>query len=188
MFWIFRYFYLLPIFFFKVCLHRADRPDEAEQCVSFNVNPMFYLSAVPLDSRAYFLRLESSLSKKDYVYSSADVPVSANVTFRHIVLPFSASRRQLEPEITPGTMWVLPLAFLIAALYFRRDTVAPAVTDWVQQLSGKITGKTTAVKDKRRTVNVSSAATVQGANEGSFDDYLTGGPTGPLKKRKTAVK
>ncbi|GAU88602.1 hypothetical protein RvY_01272 [Ramazzottius varieornatus] len=172
----------------KVCLYRADRPDEAQQCVSFTVNPMFYLNAVPLDNRAYFLRLESTLSKKDFIYSPSDVPITANVTFRHIVLPFSASRRQLEPEITPGTMWVLPLIFVAAALYFKRDTVSPTVLDIVQQLSGKIAGRNAGGKDRRKAASSTSTATTPSSNEASFDDYLSGGPTGGVKKRKTVAK
>ncbi|XP_055331310.1 BOS complex subunit NOMO3-like [Paramacrobiotus metropolitanus] len=169
----------------KVCLYRADRPDESVQCVSFSISPLFQFSPVPLDNRNYIIRVESSLSQKDYVFTSPDLHVTANSTFRHFVLSFTARRRLSEPEITPATMWIVPLVIVCTIAYFNRSNILPTFHKVVSIIT-KTAVKSTAGKDRKKPQR-STSPLPQGAGDGSFEDYLAGGPIG-VKKRTKAAK
>lgn len=167
----------------QVCLYRTERPDESLQCISFTISPMFEFTSVPLDSRSYILRIESSLSKKEYSYTNVELPIKANSTFRHFVLPFTATRRHSEPEIAPGTIWVLPLIILCTVIYFNRIQVLQAVQNLANTI--KLYTRKSSSKDRKKAVGSVSANPQN--SETSFDDHSSSRQT-ILKKRFKPVK
>ncbi|OQV15846.1 Nodal modulator 3 [Hypsibius exemplaris] len=169
----------------KVCLYRSDRPDESLQCISFTTHPMFYFNPVPLDGRSYILRLDSTLSRKEFVFTPEELHVKANSTFRHFVLSFTASRRQLQPEIDVATMWIIPFAIAAAILYFKKETAIPALKGLAMSLvSGKSFAST--VKDKKKAAaTAAGTAAATAAQNDDLEDFSSSSSSTTRKRAKS---
>ena len=110
----------------KLNLFRDDQPGVALHSVKMDHSPLAILPALPMDSRKYFLQLESNLGRHHYDYQTAELSFTANTSVQHLSLRFHPRRKTNETaETTQVSIRSVLLVILIALAAHYRQALVP---------------------------------------------------------------
>ncbi|XP_048249948.1 nodal modulator 1-like [Haliotis rufescens] len=118
----------------KVLLYREDSPDSPIHTINMAVTTFFYMPSLPIDSKVYTIRVESTLHKGMYDYSLPEVLFTANTTYHHFTLVFQPKRKSLEQELSSGSFLLLPLLLGAVYLAYNYQKVLPFMSQGIDQV------------------------------------------------------
>uniref|UniRef100_A0A8C4NGS2 Nodal modulator n=1 Tax=Eptatretus burgeri TaxID=7764 RepID=A0A8C4NGS2_EPTBU len=109
----------------KAVLYRGEDGDSPFQTVSFGHSSFFHFPPLQHDGEVYVLTLDSSLSQVFYDYELPAVSFSTSGLHKHITFNFSPVRRQMEQEVSQGSLLALPLTLLLLLSIYNHDKLLP---------------------------------------------------------------
>ncbi|CAG2165017.1 unnamed protein product [Oppiella nova] len=116
----------------KVRLFNDVNGDQPITTIAFTSSPFFFLPALNIDNRNYFIRLESSLSPNLYELETPSKSFRANTSHTHLTLTFNPkskanvnSNHYIEHDITHGSVYTLPLILLFITIIYNYNKISP---------------------------------------------------------------
>ena len=136
----------------KLNLFREDQPDSVVHSIKLEHSPLVILPVLPMDSRKYFLQLESNLGTTDcfdslyfhhfvnilnigscvgrhtYEYSTSEVSFTANSSIQHVELEFNPKRKMVESETTQVSVSTILFVLIVSISVYYYQALTPLIS------------------------------------------------------------
>ncbi len=147
-------------------LYNELNPDQPITAIELKSSPFFFLPALPIDNRNYFIRLESSLSNNLYEFETPSKSFRANTSHMHLALNFNPKLRininsgnYNEQDISHGSIYTLPLLILLTILAYNYNKISPILVQFLnfvnrlnnERLANSENGNNSSLTAKRKT-------------------------------------
>jgi len=121
-----------------VRLFNELNPDHPITALAMSSSPFFFLPALPIDNKNYFVRLESSLSNNMYEFDTPSKSFRANTSHLHLTFNFNPKLRinpnsghYSEQDLTHGSIYTLPLLILLTILIYNYSKISPVLLQFL---------------------------------------------------------